>query len=126
MFASPVCDLLSNGVSTILGTLIWKNHPLVFFVYLVFRIEEAVEEHSGYEFPSPWSLLRDNGHHDFHHSHNVGNFGTFEFWDWLTGTDEYYLKFLRKNNVPPRTHYKYFWAILFLYCLYCIYRIKFG
>ncbi len=34
-------------------------------------------------------LTPSNFRHDFHHSHNIGNFGSFfVFWDWMMGTDQ--------------------------------------
>jgi len=37
--------------------------------------------------------------HDFHHSHNTGNFGGFFiFWDWICGTDGRYNNFLAKKK----------------------------
>ena len=40
--------------------------------------------------------------HDFHHSHNTGNFGGFfVFWDWVCGTNESYAKFLAKQKDSP-------------------------
>lgn len=40
--------------------------------------------------------------HDFHHTHNTGNFGGwFIFWDWLCGTDQRYSLHLEKNKTNP-------------------------
>lgn len=37
--------------------------------------------------------------HDYHHSHNVGNFGSFfVFWDWLCGTDQAYLAWRSRKD----------------------------
>ena len=43
--------------------------------------------------------------HDFHHSHNVGNFGGAHtiFWDWACGTDSAYRAYLAKENAQRRT-----------------------
>jgi sterol desaturase/sphingolipid hydroxylase (fatty acid hydroxylase superfamily) len=44
-----------------------------------------------------WKLGSD--YHDFHHSHNVGNFGSmFGFWDAFWKTDLEYRKFKIKSN----------------------------
>ncbi len=105
-YASPLEALISNIPSTALGPIIFRPHLTVLFVYLVLRYQESAEEHSGYVFPySPWSLLRSNEHHDFHHSHNVGAYGTFPFWDWLCGTDAafnaYKLKLKQQKAEAP-------------------------
>ena len=51
---------------------------------------------------SPWNLLPGMdcaAAHDFHHSHNVGNFGGFfTFWDRVCGTDAAYRRFLEKKK----------------------------
>ena len=37
--------------------------------------------------------------HDFHHSHNSGNYGGFfRFWDWACGTDAAYRRHLRAKR----------------------------
>ena len=37
--------------------------------------------------------------HDYHHSHNVGNYGAFNpFWDWLMGTDASWRNYMKKKN----------------------------
>jgi len=74
-------------------------HPMVLAVYFALRMEESVEEHSGYDvYYSPWRLIRNNDHHDFHHSHNVGSYGTFPFWDWFCGTDKAYREWKQKQT----------------------------
>lgn len=52
----------------------------------------AVDGHCGYGFS--WSIFRllpfsgSAQGHDFHHSHNKGNFASFfTWWDWAMGTD---------------------------------------
>jgi len=61
------------------------------------RTLESIESHSGYEFPwSPFRLLpfaSSAQYHDFHHSRNVGNYGTFfTIFDTVFGTNrDYYI-----------------------------------
>lgn len=53
----------------------------------------AVDAHTGYEFP--WSPLgitdlffSTSEYHDFHHSHNVGNYGAIlVHWDFVFKTN---------------------------------------
>jgi len=90
-YAHIVEGLISNFGSTFLWVFYFRPHAFTLILFLALRYEETVEEHSGYMIPiSPWCLLRDNSHHDFHHSHNIGAYGTFPFWDWMLGTDKNY------------------------------------
>jgi hypothetical protein len=37
--------------------------------------------------------------HDFHHSHNVGAYGTMTcFWDWICGTDKAYREYYARKK----------------------------
>ena len=91
--AHPLEFLLGNLVPVMAGAMLTRAHAFTFFVWLTVRIFETVDAHSGYEFPwTPARLLPfaiAASHHDFHHSSNVGCFGSqFRFWDWLCGTDQ--------------------------------------
>jgi 4-alpha-methyl-delta7-sterol-4alpha-methyl oxidase len=102
-FAHPVESILANTIPTILGPLLMGPHVMTLWIWLIVRIFETVEAHSGYDFPfSPFSgWLPTNGadRHDYHHSHNEANFGSFfTFWDWLMGTDKPYLEWKRKQR----------------------------
>ena len=64
-------------------------HPLVQGVWLVLRLTQTYEVHSGYDFSE--SLVgklgltaNESSFHDHHHTYNVGNFGA-EHTDWLFG-----------------------------------------
>ena len=72
--AGPVlCGLACGGV-----------HLATMWLWLLVRLTEAVEGHSGYAFPwSPygiWPGRPSAAEHDWHHSKNVGNFGSFFVW----------------------------------------------
>lgn len=102
-YAHPVEDFLANSVPTIAGPLIMGMHAYVFWLWLCIRLLETVDAHSGYSFPwSPFHLFAFQGgaeRHDFHHSHNVGCYGSFTiFWDWITGTDQAFLDFKAKKT----------------------------
>jgi methylsterol monooxygenase len=67
-----------------------------------FRLFQAIDAHSGYDFP--WSLNKfipfwaGAEHHDFHHQAFVNNFSTsFRWWDWSLGTDKRYRAFRKKQ-----------------------------
>jgi len=104
-YASVVEDVFVNILSTLIGPAVLgyctSFHLITLCVYLALRYEESVEEHSGYDIKfSPWYLIRSNGHHAFHHTHNVGAYGTFPFWDWIMNTDRPYRDYIarRKNT----------------------------
>ena len=63
--------------SMILG----KNmHIFSLWIWTVVRVTDSNEAHSGYELPfSPYRLIpfsASASYHDYHHSHNVGNYST--------------------------------------------------
>lgn len=90
-YATPLEQVLSNQLPSIGGCLFWGAHPLVFWTWLVFRLQQTYEAHSGYCFYG--SCLHSVGltnsesaaYHDFHHTGNRGNFGAL-WLDWLCGT----------------------------------------
>lgn len=91
-YAHPV-ETMFLGIGTILGPLLTCTHLFTLWVWLVVRLAETVEVHSGYDFP--WSLNRyipfwgGARFHDWHHERNVGNFAsTFTIWDRVFGTDK--------------------------------------
>ncbi|KAJ1411742.1 fatty acid hydroxylase superfamily-domain-containing protein [Ochromonadaceae sp. CCMP2298] len=101
-YANPIEDLLANILPTVAGCLVMGSHVQVLWLWLSIRILETVDAHSGYRFPlSPFHALPFQGgadRHDFHHSHNVGCYGSFTvFWDWACGTDEKFLEWESKR-----------------------------
>lgn len=80
--------------------MILGKHIHLFTVACVYSLHliESVEAHSGYQFS--WSPLRvlpfftDEEYHDFHHSHNVGNYSEIWLWDTFFGTNREYYKYL--------------------------------
>jgi 4-alpha-methyl-delta7-sterol-4alpha-methyl oxidase len=110
-FAHPVEQIIANQLPSILGALLLGSHVFTFWLWLTLRIIETIDAHSGYDFPlSPFSLLPFvNGadRHDFHHSHNRGNFGSFfVFWDWIMGTDKPYLEWKAQQEKQQQQQQK--------------------
>ena len=112
-YCHPVEDFLGNTMSTIAGPLILGCHLSVFWLYLTLKLWQSIDAHSGYNFPfpfSPFSFIRSMDcapAHDYHHSHNEGNFGGFFiFWDWACGTDDWYGKFLEKRKREKHSAYQ--------------------
>jgi sterol desaturase/sphingolipid hydroxylase (fatty acid hydroxylase superfamily) len=64
----------------------------------------SLQSHSGYAFPwefwgnFPGTTGADS--HDFHHSHNIGNYASsFAFLDYLFGTDKAYKEYLKEKQI---------------------------
>jgi len=88
-FAHPVEDLLANAIPTLAGMLLVGPHLATLLLWMAIRMLETIDAHSGYAFPfSPFHIFGVSDHHWFHHSANVGCYGTFtSFWDRVLGTD---------------------------------------
>jgi len=78
-------------------------HLITMYLWITLRLFQAIDAHSGYDFP--WSLNKfipfwaGADHHDFHHQAFVNNFSTsFRWWDWSMSTDTRYRAF-RKRQV---------------------------
>lgn len=72
-------------------------------MWIIMRVGESLDSHCGYEFSwSPYRLLPLSGStsfHDYHHSTNVGNYGSyFTFWDTIFKTNKSYFTWLAKKE----------------------------
>ncbi|KAL0264205.1 C-4 sterol methyl oxidase [Diplodia seriata] len=95
-YASPI-EVLILGLGTvgspILYCAITKDlHILTMYVWIVARLFQAIDAHSGYEFP--WSLHHflpfwaGADHHDTHHERFIGNYASsFRWWDYVLDTE---------------------------------------
>ena len=93
-YAHPVEKLLSNQLPIIAGIIVSPCHPLCFLTWILLGLQQTYEGHSGYNFLWPensrlFSRVRVTGFHDFHHTHNQGNFGNI-LQDWLFGTMDHW------------------------------------
>jgi sterol desaturase/sphingolipid hydroxylase (fatty acid hydroxylase superfamily) len=73
-------------------------HYCTLLLWTVMRVGETIDGHCGYEFSwSPYRLIPFSAsaqYHDFHHSHNVGNFSSFfTFWDTFFGTNKSFYEY---------------------------------
>lgn len=108
-YASVPESILANLIPTIAGAFLLKSHLFTITAWLLFAILETLDAHSGFKLPfSIWRLfdpvlLGPDGH-DWHHSHNRGNYGLFKFWDWFCGTDKEYKKWLKEQEGAHETH----------------------
>jgi sterol desaturase/sphingolipid hydroxylase (fatty acid hydroxylase superfamily) len=100
VYATPWEDIFVAMLSSLLGCLLMGSHVVVIWVWLSIRMFEAVYSHSGYHFLPYWisQFLSSGEFHEYHHSHNIGNYGAFTiFWDWLMGTDVSFNGYMRKK-----------------------------
>ena len=65
---------------------------LTMYTWIVLRLFQAIDAHSGYDFP--WSLHNflpfwaGAEHHDVHHEKFIGNFASsFRWWDYVFDTE---------------------------------------
>ncbi|KAF0686715.1 Aste57867_21557 [Aphanomyces stellatus] len=91
MYTHPM-EEISVTLSSMAGPLLFGSHILCLWVWLVFRLLEGVESHSGYDSPiglrTFLPFLGGSVRHDYHHEKFDCNFGSmFGFWDWIYGTD---------------------------------------
>jgi sterol desaturase/sphingolipid hydroxylase (fatty acid hydroxylase superfamily) len=99
-YTHPVEYLLGNIIPAFIPAKILggKIHFYTFFVWILYRLGESVDGHCGYAFSwSPFRLVpfsNDGDYHDFHHSHNVGNYSSFfSIWDGFFGTNREFYKY---------------------------------
>jgi methylsterol monooxygenase len=106
-YAHPI-EAIVLGTGTMAGPLILlalggKMHILTAFGWLIVRLFQAIDAHSGYDFPI--SLRRfvpvwgGAKFHDYHHKIFVGNYSSsFTVWDYVMGTDIRYRKLLEQES----------------------------
>ncbi len=91
-YAHPVEFVLGNLVPFGLGAkfLGAQVHAATYLLWGILKLCETTEAHCGFNFELgvlrflPFSGSSD--FHNYHHSHNVGNYGVLTFWDNLLGT----------------------------------------
>jgi methylsterol monooxygenase len=102
-YAHPI-EILVLGMGTVGGPLLWcwasggNMHILTMYIWITLRLFQAVDAHSGYDFP--WSLNKflpfwaGADHHDYHHQAFNNCFSTsFRYLDTMFGTDTKYHQF---------------------------------
>jgi methylsterol monooxygenase len=95
-YASPI-EVMVLGFGTVSAPILYcaitkDLHILTMYLWIVFRLFQAIDAHSGYEFP--WSLHHflpfwaGAEHHDVHHEKFVGNYSSsFRWWDYWMSTE---------------------------------------
>ncbi|GAA6038280.1 hypothetical protein JCM8097_003919 [Rhodosporidiobolus ruineniae] len=106
-YAHPI-EVLALGAGTVLAPLGYcylsggNMHILTMYIWIALRLFQAVDSHSGYDFP--WSLRMwfpawaGADHHDYHHQQFVDCYASsFRHWDYLLGTDKRYHAYREKQ-----------------------------
>lgn len=95
-YASPI-EVMVLGFGTVGCPIVWcaitkDLHILTMYCWIVLRVFQAIDAHSGYEFP--WSLHHflpfwaGAEHHDVHHEKFIGNYASsFRWWDFCLDTE---------------------------------------
>lgn len=95
-YASPI-EVMILGIGTVGIPIAWAActgnlHILTMYCWIVLRLFQAIDAHSGYEFP--WSLHHilpfwaGADHHDVHHEKFLGNYSSsFRWWDAVLKTE---------------------------------------
>ncbi|EJD00388.1 uncharacterized protein FOMMEDRAFT_159067 [Fomitiporia mediterranea MF3/22] len=104
-YAHPA-EVFILGIGTIGGPLLYcylthSLHIATVYVWIILRLFQAIDAHSGYDFPCSlqhiipfWSGA---DHHDFHHMAFVNNYSTsFRWLDFIFGTDDKYHEYKQK------------------------------
>ncbi|KAG6634228.1 hypothetical protein I3843_12G103000 [Carya illinoinensis] len=100
-FAAPYAhwaEVLILGIPSFLGPAMVPGHLITFWLWIALRQIEAIETHSGYDFPwSPTKYIPFYGgaeYHDYHHyvgGQSQNNFASvFTYCDYIYGTDKGY------------------------------------
>ncbi|KAK8481551.1 hypothetical protein V6N13_096135 [Hibiscus sabdariffa] len=117
-FAAPYAhwlEILILGIPSFLGPAIVPGHMITFWLWIALRQIEAIETHSGYDFPwTPTRFIPFYGgadYHDYHHyvgGQSQSNFASvFTYCDYIYGTDKgyrYHKKVLRKLKEESGTN----------------------
>jgi methylsterol monooxygenase len=113
-YAHPL-ETIILGCGTLGGPLllqmVWGHlHLATMLLWVVLRLLQAIDAHSGYDFP--WSLCHwapfwaGADHHDYHHQAFIGNYSSsFRWWDYLFGTDAKYRAY-RKRQAEEKRNFK--------------------
>lgn len=95
-FASPIEVMIlafgSVGVPIAWAAITKDLHIITMYIWIFLRLLQAIDAHSGYEFP--WSLHHilpfwaGADYHDVHHEKFLGNYSSsFRWWDYALGTN---------------------------------------
>ncbi|CEQ42350.1 SPOSA6832_04162 [Sporobolomyces salmonicolor] len=74
-----------------------------FYIWIALRLFQAIDSHSGYDFPVSLRhflpIWAGAEHHDYHHSQFVDCYASsFRHWDWLLGSDRRYHAYHKRQD----------------------------
>ena len=92
-FEYLMANVIPAAIFTKVAELYAPLHVTTMSLWLIYRMWDGNNGHCGYNFS--WALLQvlpfctNDDFHDFHHSHNVGNFASsFRIWDCIFETNK--------------------------------------
>lgn len=92
-YCHPFEMIIANSIPTSLGYIILgkRTHFYTYLVWMILRMTETTDGHSGYEFPwTPFRFLplsAGQEYHNYHHLNFDGNYSSFlTIWDRICGT----------------------------------------
>ncbi|CAL5442213.1 unnamed protein product [Camellia sinensis] len=130
-FAAPYAhwaEVLILGIPSFLGPAVAPGHMVTFWLWIALRQIEAIETHSGYDFPwAPTKYIPFYGgaeYHDYHHyvgGQSQSNFASvFTYCDYIYGTDKgyrYQKKLLNQFERGSKKQWATKWRLIqHLYC----------
>ncbi|GAA6032803.1 hypothetical protein JCM8097_000799 [Rhodosporidiobolus ruineniae] len=106
-YAHPI-EVLVLGLGTVGSPLLWcylsggNMHLITMYTWICCRLFQAVDAHSGYDFPfslNHWlPIWAGAEHHDYHHEKFVECYSSsLRIWDWLLKTDVKYHAYRQKQ-----------------------------
>lgn len=102
-YAHPA-ETLILGAGFFIGILCTCNHVAFLWVWMVVRLLETIDVHSGYDIPyiNVFHLIPGYAgakFHDFHHKNFTGNYASsFIWWDKIFGTDQQWKEYFAKTG----------------------------
>lgn len=101
-YAHPL-ETLILGTGFFIGIVVFCNHVVLLWAWVICRLMETIDVHSGYDVPlNPLHLVpfyAGARFHDFHHMNFIGNYAsTFTWWDRLFGTDSQFIAYQEKEK----------------------------
>uniref|UniRef100_A0A8C7DRC5 Fatty acid hydroxylase domain-containing protein n=1 Tax=Naja naja TaxID=35670 RepID=A0A8C7DRC5_NAJNA len=96
------------GTGFFIGIVVFCNHAILLYAWMVCRLIVAIDIHSGYDIPlNPLHFLPfyvGSHFHDFHHINFTGNYAPiFTWWDKLFATDSEYNSYKEKMRKQKDT-----------------------
>ncbi|WBW73115.1 C-4 methylsterol oxidase Erg25 [Schizosaccharomyces osmophilus] len=111
-YAHPL-EIVLLGAGTVAVPLMWcyfthDLHLVTMYIWIMLRLFQAVDSHSGYDFP--WSLNKlmpiwaGAEHHDYHHMAFKDNYSSsFRWWDSVLHTDKNFHNHKARKIASERT-----------------------